>query len=153
MKFDRNKFMADAIALSQRQPPIRWLHQGRDPDTGLDCIGFLRWLVIQQMPLPAELEAEFNRPYHMIFDGQRLLATMRRWLPELERSEITPGDIMLFYRKNNPQHVAVVLPANEVVEAVIYRHAGISGILKQPLDTTRRLVAAFRIPDEWSALT
>src|SRR5690242_6464317 len=133
MKLDREQFLADLIALAEREPPVRWLHQGRDPDVGLDCIGFLRWAILRQGPLPEKLEAEFEKPYHLKFDGQRLLAVMRHWLPEVERTEIAPADILLFYVKNNPQHVAVMLPNNEVVEAMILRHAGISRILRQPL--------------------
>src|ERR1041384_5152217 len=150
MKLDRKKFVADLVSLTEREPPVRWLHQGRDPETGLDCIGLIRWAIIQQAPLPQVIEDEFARPYHLIFSGERMHELMKRWLTEIGPGEIAPADILLFYHENNPQHVAVMVSETDVVEAYILRHAGINRILKQPLDAARRLVGAFRIPDDWS---
>ena len=152
MKLDRQKLVADLVSLAEREPPVRWLHQGRDPDVGLDCIGLIRWAILQQAPLPDVIEHEFAQPYHLKFDGVRMLQLLQRWLPQVERAEIAPADILLFYYKRNPQHVAVMVSETEVVEAYILRHAGISRILKQPLDAQRRLVGAFRIPDDWSGI-
>jgi len=152
MKLDRQRLVADLISLAEREPPVRWRHQGRDPDTGLDCIGLVRWAILQQMALPEVIVTEFAKPYHLKFSGERMYELMRRWLTEIGPGEIAPADVLLFYYKTNPQHVAVMVTETDVVEAFILRHAGINRIIKQPLDATRRLVGAFRLPDDWSRI-
>lgn len=149
MKFDRDKFIADALSLVGRDVP--WEHQGRDPETGLDCIGLPRWAVNQQMPLPPELEAEFAA-YHHKPDGWRMLAIMRRWFLEIDTHDQQrlnliaghePGDLVVMYFKRNPCHMGVLVSETEVVEA--FKQGNFASVRKG--EPRLPVAAVFRIPE------
>ena len=143
MKFDRQRFVDDLITLTERD--VKWLHQGRDPDVGVDCIGLPRWAYRNQgLNLPEQLDREFDS-YHHRPDGVRMLRVLRQWLEELTLEAAQPGDLILFYQWKNPQHMAVLVGPNEIVEA--FKNGHISKVLKQPLDPRRRIAGVFRIPD------
>lgn len=144
MTFNIERFISDLLSLTDRE--VRWTHQGREPETGLDCIGYPRWAITLQTTLPAALEDEF-RAYHKTPDGARLLRVMQQWLIEVPAGEAQRGDILLLYHKRNPQHVAVLVEPGFVVEAVTFPGSGIGKVLKQKLDPRRRIAACFRIPE------
>lgn len=146
---DKTQFITDLVSLAERKPPVRFLHQGRDPDVGLDCIGALRWAYMQQFEaLPDQLERQFDA-YLRRPNGHHLLNTMRQWFEEVEREAARqPGDLIVVYDRKNPQHVAVVLNDSDVFEMYSSPQAGINKALRQPFDKTRRVVAAvFRFPE------
>lgn len=134
----------------------RWRHQGRDPQTGLDCIGLPRWLYIRQLgSLPAALETEFNA-YHRKPDGQKLLQTIRDWFDEVSRETMRAGDLVVIYDRRNPQHIAVACDNEFVVEA--YANGRNMKIVYWKLGVWREIAGVFRYPTEgekalkWRAL-
>lgn len=142
-EFNADTFVADARALVGTE--VRWLHQGRDPATGLDCVGLPRWLLIRQMgALPAELETELTRPYHRHPDGQRLLETVRTWFDEVGRADMRAGDLVVVYDRRNPQHIAIACDSVFVVEA--YANRRIMKIVYWPLAKLREIAGVFRFP-------
>lgn len=149
MNFDRNKFVSDALSLVDRD--IRWEHQGRDPDVGIDCIGLPRWAYTLQRPLPDELEAEFAA-YHRKPNGVRMLAIMRRWFQEIDAKDQQhlsliaghiPGDLVVMYYKRNPCHMGVLVNASEVVEA--FKQGDYASVRKG--EPRLPVAAVFRIPE------
>lgn len=139
--FDRQQFIDDLKWLATQDVPF--LHQGRGLN-GMDCIYVPRWGYERQKPLPTELAKEFDA-YHVKPDGVRLLRVLREWFPEISREEARPADMLLFYARRNPQHLATLVGQNDVVEA--YSGLNVQRVLHQPLDERRRVVACFRIPD------
>lgn len=151
MNFNRDKFIADVLALVDHDPPIPWEHQGRDPDTGLDCIGLPRYAFSRQGALPDELEAEFAA-YHRKPDGERMLSIMRRWFIEIPTNDQQqlidihgqePGDLIVMYYKRNPCHMGVLVNASEVVEA--FKQGGFARVRKG--EPHLPIAAVFRIPE------
>lgn len=150
MRFDRYKFVCDVLALAARDRSIPWIHQGRDIEIGIDCIGLPRWAFRQQGELPAELEAEFAA-YHRIPNGPRMLAIMRRYFQEVDTNdrhelaniEAQPGDLIVMYWKRNPCHMGVLVSATEIVEA--FKKADFAKVRKGAPGLP--IAAVFRIPE------
>ena len=142
---DIDQYVDDLLALADRNVP--WLHQGRDPQVGVDCIGFLRHGYLQQRAaLPELLEREFDA-YLRRPDGEHLLAVMREWFDEVDRTDRQRGNLLVIYDRKNPQHVAVMVNQTEVVEAYCNPAAGVGRVLRQRLDRRRVVAAAFRFPE------
>lgn len=143
-EFDRFKAVADARSLVGTE--TRWRHQGRDPQTGLDCIGLPRWMFLQQFEaLPADLEVEFSA-YHRRPDGQKLLQTVRDWFDEVPRSDMREGDLIVVYERRNPQHIAIACDNAFVVEA--YASGRNMKIVYWPLAVLREIAGVFRFPTD-----
>lgn len=146
MRFNREQFVSDALALTKLNIP--WRHQGRDPLTGLDCIGMPRFLYRSQgLELPEELDREF-RSYHHKPDGKKLLRVMREFFTEITRDELQPADLIVAFIYSNPQHMAVVVSPDSVVEAFRSSDGYVCRVLERKLKATRHIAACFRIPDE-----
>lgn len=144
MTFDRERFIADLRRLASMN--VRWLHQGCSPETGMDCIGSLRWAVEQQgAELPQGLIDEwvYGRPPN----GRRFLAVLRKWFIEITESELLPSDLIIFFMRRNPQHMAAVVEQGVIAEAV--ETVGTSRFLIRPIPSDYRIAACFRIPDNF----
>lgn len=150
MILDKARFISDLLSLTTRN--VRWRHQGREPETGLDCIGLPRWGLMQQMgALPEGLEREFDA-YQRRPDGKRLLSVMRDWFDEVGRDDIQPADMVVVYDWSNPQHIAIMVNQNEAVEAYCSAASGVGKVLRQKLDPRRRIAAIFRFPESGERL-
>jgi cell wall-associated NlpC family hydrolase len=144
MTFDRAQFVADLRRLATMN--VRWRHQGTSPETGMDCIGVLRWAYERQgLTLPHDLlsEWQWRRPP----DGKRLLAILRQHFLEITKSEVEPSDLMVVYQRKNPCHVIAKISNTEIAEAYESRDGAVSRFLIRPLDPRHRIAACFRIPD------
>jgi cell wall-associated NlpC family hydrolase len=141
-ELDKQKFISDLRSLVGTE--TRWRHQGRDPETGLDCLGFPIWALTQQIELPAELWSQLL-PYHHKPDGQKLLRTIREWFDEVSREEMQMADLVVIYDRRNPQHIAVACDNENVVES--YASGRLMKIVYWPLGTWREIAGVFRFPE------
>ena len=145
MTFDRERFVEDLRRLATMD--CKWLHQGRRPETGMDCVFSPRWAFEQQgLRLPDELAREFEH-YHRPPDGQRMLTIMRKWLIEIPLSETVPSDLIVVFNRKNPCHVLIKISETEIAEAYESQDGAISKFLIRPFDVRHRIAACFRIPD------
>jgi len=149
MIFNTQQFIDDVLSLVPRE--IKWEHQGRDPETGMDCIGLPRYAFSRQGKLPDELEAEFAA-YHRKPDGERMCRIMRRWFQEIatnDQQELVniplarPGNLIVMYWKRNPCHIGVLVNPTEVVEA--FKKADFAKIRKG--EPRLPIATVFRIPE------
>lgn len=115
--------------------PFR-LH-GRDPATGLDCVGLVH----------AAIAAAGGHPVPPRGYGLRNLA-IEGWLPLAERSGLIPaaqpihtGDVLLIALGFGQHHLVIVCGADEVIHA----HAGLSRVVCQPRDPSWQVHAAWRL--------
>jgi hypothetical protein len=122
-----------AAALELVGCPFR-LH-GRDPATGLDCVGLVA----------AALAAVGVRPVPPAGYALRNL-DIAQWLPLAERSGLRPasgpvrtGDVMLIALPTCQHHLVIALDSASVVHA----HAGLRRVVRQPLDP------AWQIASRW----
>jgi cell wall-associated NlpC family hydrolase len=119
--------------------PFR-LH-GRDPDTGLDCVGLVS----------ASLAASGLQPVVPTGYGLRNLS-IDQWLPLARRSGLEPssgplraGDVLLIALAHCQHHL--VIAADPV--SVVHAHAGLRRVVRQPLDPDWRICASWRAAPYW----
>lgn len=144
MTFNREQFITDLRYLDTLNVP--WKHQGKSPETGMDCVYAPRWAIERQMQLPEELAREFEH-YRRPPDGKRFLAILRKWLIEIPVEEAIPGDFLVIYVRKNPCHLAVRMLDGQVAEAYESLDGSVSKFFVHKFDPRHRIAACFRIPD------
>lgn len=139
--FDRERFINDLRELATKDVP--WVHKGRSLN-GMDCIAPPRYAVEKQgFCLPEELLKDFDN-YHRPPNGRHFLATMRKWFTEISESELRPADLIVFFVRKNPCHLAIQMPEG-IAEAFESREGATSKFLIRPRDPSQRIAACFRI--------
>jgi cell wall-associated NlpC family hydrolase len=109
---------------------------GRDPDTGLDCVGLVS----------TALAASGAKPVAPTGYGLRNLS-IDQWLPLAGRSglkpssgPLRPGDVLLIALAHCQHHLVIAADAGSVIHA----HAGLRRVVRQPLDPEWRICAQWR---------
>jgi len=129
---------AEALAAAAHElvgTPFR-LH-GRDPATGLDCVGVVH----------AAIAAAGGHPVPPRGYGLRNLA-IDGWLPLAERSGLIPaaqpvhaGDVLLIALGFGQHHLVIACGSDEVIHA----HAGLRRVVCQPRDPTWQVHGVWRL--------
>jgi NlpC/P60 family putative phage cell wall peptidase len=136
----------DRIVLEARSwigTPYR--HQASLKGVGCDCLGLLRGVWRGVMGQEPELPPPYS-PDWAEAGADTLVAAARRYLTEIERHEIAPGDVLLFRWRDNlsAKHCAVATSANSMIHA----HDGASVVEVALCSWWRRHLAhAFRFPE------
>lgn len=115
--------------------PFR-LH-GRDPETGLDCVGLLNasLTIIGRSPCPVR--------------GYRLKnASIQHWLDRSERSDflivtssVKAGDVLLSTPGPGQYHLMIA----DSTSSFVHAHAGLRRVVRQPLDNSQILHRHWRL--------
>jgi cell wall-associated NlpC family hydrolase len=116
----------------------RFRLHGRDPETGLDCVGVVACALSSFGACPVVPGGY----------GLRNLS-VNHWLPLAEQSglmlthsPLQRGDVVLINLAHSQHHLAIVCDAQHVVHA----HAGLRRVVRQPLDPAWHVRAQWRIP-------
>jgi NlpC/P60 family putative phage cell wall peptidase len=120
-------------------------HQASLKGVGCDCLGLLRGVWRGVLGHEPELPPPYS-PDWAEAGADTLVAAARRYLLEIERREIAPGDVLLFrWRDNLPaKHCAVATSSNSMIHA----HDGASVVEVALCSWWRRHLAhAFRFPE------
>lgn len=115
-------------------------HQGRLKNKGLDCCGLVVCVAKE-----CEIYTGGDRKdYSRIPDGHMMLENLREHLIEVDLKDIQPGDVLLMKFENEPQHVAIYMPNNEI----IHSYATLGKVTKHQYsqDWKDKTIAAFRFP-------
>lgn len=82
-----------------------WVHQGRDPASGMDCIGVIAW-VAEQVGIEFNDRTDYSREP----EGELLVDEFRERFDEIEISEAREGDILILRTAGTrlPHHVAIL---------------------------------------------
>jgi len=145
--FDRARFIADLYSLAEREVP--WRHQGTSPETGMDCVGSLRWAFERQLALPRALADEFSA-YHRPPDGWHMYDVLKRFFIEIDPKDARPSDLYQIFIRKNPCHIAVKISDDNpplIAEAFQSMEGSVSKFWIRPLDSRYRILSCFRIPD------
>lgn len=149
MTFDVNRFIEDALALSEQD--VKFRDQGDDPETGLDCVNLPKYLIkLQGLKLPDEMEEAF-KAYNPTSDGKRMCELLKKYLIEVPTEEAQAGDLYLFRGKQDTRHIAIRLDdADPPMIYEAYRSSIRQKAIKSQLRfvRARHIVATFRIPRE-----
>ena len=120
-------------------------HQASLKGVGCDCLGLLRGVWRGVMGQEPELPPPYS-PDWAEAGADTLVAAARRYLTEIERHEIAPGDVLLFrWRDALPaKHCAVATSPTSMIHA----HDGASVVEVALCSWWRRHLAhAFRFPE------
>ena len=130
---------------------VKWLHQGRDPQFGLDCVGYCS-AVAKAIDYPTIIDmTDYGREPNPL----ELIRMLRANLDEIELSEFGAADILLMkpMQSDSPRHVAFCEtlendPKRGIEPSILHaaNRVGIQKVIREPLQNYRsRLVKAFRI--------
>ncbi|HLM39565.1 MAG TPA: peptidase P60 [Microvirga sp.] len=120
-------------------------HQASLKGVGCDCLGVLRGVWREVMGREPELPPPYS-PDWAEAGADTLVAAARRYLVEIDRREIAPGDVLLFrWRDALPaKHCAVATSP----DGMIHAHDGASVVEVALCPWWRRHLAhAFRFPE------
>lgn len=111
----------------------RFRAQGREPKTGLDCVG----LLIVAFRLESE---QIRRDYRLRGDHRReLVGALLQHFRRVSRRSRRPGDVLLMEVGPGQLHLAIQTPAG-----FVHADAGLGRVVETPGEPRWRLLAAFR---------
>lgn len=112
---------------------VRFRPQGRDPETGLDCVGVVAWtfgispgLVRRNYRLRGSHGAEIDR-------------VMRRWFGRIDPTQSRPADIILFAVSGTQAHLAINCGAT-----FIHADASLRRVVETPIPASWPVTGAYR---------
>lgn len=79
-------------------------HQGRIPKVGLDCIGLVLHVAIQNKYLDESVD---RKDYSRIPNVEMMESELNKYLDKIPNDELQPGDIVWLSVRNEPSHVAI----------------------------------------------
>ena len=142
MKEQNRKFTRQDITDAARALlGVRFRHQGRDPKTGVDCVGLLVVLGSSvQYPHVRDLEG-----YRRVPSADTIRTMLRDTCDEIPVAEVGEGDIYLMRMGGaKPRHVGVRADRGDEPAMI---HASWNGVRHQPLSDfpPSWFVAGFRL--------
>ena len=143
--------VADVIAQARSLLGVRFLHQGRDAEHGLDCLGLLLVVAANmgicfggKHPLEIDVPNYRTKP-----DTDFLQAQLARHLLPVSRLELRASDIILLEIDGQPQHLAVLsdYPVPHAL-GMIHAYAVARKVVEHRYDAYWRKAtrAAYRLP-------
>lgn len=135
---------AAVLREARRLIGVPWVHEGRDPAVGLDCVGQL-FVMAWRLGYPRTIDV---RGYGLHPDGVTLRRTMRELMNPISLAEADAGDVYLMRIKRDPQHVAVISDRRDgerrwIIHAL---RGGVGVVVEHPLDGQwpARVLEAYR---------
>lgn len=121
---------------------VRFRHQGRDPENGLDCAG-----VVIRIAHDLQLSDFDIVAYPRIPDGRGMKDLLDREMISILRSELLPGDAVLLADNRWPCHLAIVADYPQSF-SLIHSQITAGGVIETRLDdeTERRIIACYQFP-------
>lgn len=137
--------MSAFVAAARRYLGVRWLHQGRNRQHGLDCAGLIVAAMDDLRKPVVDLPAYGREPWR---DGLRR-AVEATFGPPLAR-EPQPGDVLLMRFATEPQHLAIVGDYVHGGLSLIHSYADVRKVVEHRLDDAwrARIVAVYAGGDE-----
>lgn len=133
----------DFVAAARSMLGLRFHHQGRSEQFGVDCAGLAVCAARK-----CGFEAIDFTNYKRTPNSSDFLATIRKNCVLVKAGEERPGDLWIFEFANNPQHLAIQTESNPV--RIIHAYAPLRKVVEHDIDATwmERRRAVFRIKEE-----
>lgn len=110
-----NNQQQQIVALARSQLGVPFVHQGRQPGVGLDCVGLIRYPFVELGLLP---ETADHDGYGREPVPSKMREQLLRWFDLVEpMTAAQPGDV-LWLRMAEPQHLAVLTDTGSIIHAV-----------------------------------
>lgn len=124
----------------------KWQHQQALKGVVCDCAGLVRGVYYEIKHEPVEV-MDYPATWHLFKDEPRMLETCRKYLDEIDITDVREGDVLLFgYRRRFvAHHMAIVIQGQRMIHA----DQDAKMVLISPLDDTwkSRIRHAFRFKD------
>jgi cell wall-associated NlpC family hydrolase len=104
---------ADIIAYARGCVGTPFLHRGRLPGVGIDCLGIVICAAREFGLVPPD----FDLVYPEVPDGAEFMRGANRYMTRLPKAAMQAGDVLLLITYRLPQHMGILAP---------YRHGGFS---------------------------
>jgi cell wall-associated NlpC family hydrolase len=126
------------IASARTMLGVRFHHQGRNAEHGLDCAGLAVCAAAN-----CGFQAIDYTTYHRQPETSDFLLTLAKNCDRIQRGNQQPGDLLIFEFDNNPQHLAIMTGPNSIIHA----YSLVRRVVEHDLDDTwkAKLRAVFRI--------
>jgi len=112
---------------------VRFRPQGRDPATGLDCVG----IVVRVFGIPTEL---VRRDYRLRGPhGVEIGRVISRWFRRIDPSHSCSGDVLHFAVSGSQDHLAIVCGPT-----FIHADASLRRVVETPMPAAWPIAGAFR---------
>ena len=136
---------ADVLAAAEKLIGVKWVHQGRLPARGLDCIGVPTAIAMGLGLVSAAPRADYPRRPNTTF-----LPRFRDELTEILPGDTQPGDIIVFSNQRAPCHCGILTELYGE-PAVIHAYAAARKVTKETLASAAQSVGvwthAFNFPN------
>ncbi len=132
----------NVVSLMMGEEGTRFAHQGRVPETGLDCLGLVAWALLQTNWVAENPTNTLRVNYPRLPRPRDLEEIMLDECYEVTNGPLLPGDLLTFgwSRETGMRHVATVqfvYPWRGI--DMVHAHPSIGRVVVQPLS------------DEWMA--
>ncbi len=148
---DRQK----VIETARKLRGVRFVHQGRDPRVGLDCIGLVNLSLLAGGWQPCRPDLSLRTDYARLCDGKLFSQLAQEEGEPVTLEQAQPADVVLMTWRSGkiPHHVALVTMRNpERPDQVFVCHtdATFGAVCEELLcdDLLNRIVGIYRIKDE-----
>lgn len=114
---------ADIVAEARKLVGAPWVHQGRDPIAGIDCLG-----VLMHICKKFNIEVEDNTTYSREPDGITIVNELRKYMDEVPVESAKEGDVLVFRMPAEvyPRHVGILTKGQQEY-MLVHSIAGKSG--------------------------
>lgn len=129
---------ADVVSAARSCLGVRFRHQGRLPEHGLDCAGLVLH-VCRQLGVPVEDQQNYSHcPDHRL-----LTWVLHQHLIPISLHDVQPGDVLRFLSGRDPVHLGIATDIGVIHAAALHRK-----VVEHRLDNSPdlRLVEAYQIP-------
>lgn len=131
----------EVVDAAREELGTRWLHQGRAPKKGIDCLGLI---VVTALKLGYTVEDQID--YMTNPDSEKLIRECTRQLEKIDLEEASTGDILTFFFTNSqrPYHFAIMTSPRTMIHA----YAISKKVIEHSIDDywLARRAHAFRYP-------
>lgn len=143
MAVDIDKLVDDAHELVRLKTP--WVHQGRDPVHGIDCLNFIIYLLIKQ----GYVKTVNLTPYSQTPNGRHMYRVLKNFVDEIPVEEARKGDVYQINVRNNPQHLVLRVSDTEPALIVHAERPNFNRVIESTLndDYASRIFAVWRFRD------
>lgn len=131
---------ADIVDKARELIGTRYRHQGRNPATGVDCVGLLV-AVADSLGYPHTDMTVYRR----VPQPEVLIGLMRDNLDEIPLEEATIGDVVLMtVGGRKPRHAAIIASESTLIHSL--NKPGVNRVVEHPIKLwARGFVKAFRM--------
>lgn len=133
----------DIVTEARSWIDVRWRHQGRSREDGIDCAGLV--IVVAK----AVRDSTFDKTdYPRQASDETMLKLCAQYLQRVRPNDMQPGDLAVF-GFDNQRHIAIVGDYVFGGLSLIHAYAPSRKVVEVRLDErwTRRLLAAWRFPE------